>query len=1650
MVGAAAESLEDRARALLVHFERALADHPDRARLGRLHFECARLWEDPLRDLVRAADHYAKALAAAPEHLPSLRGARRVLLAQGNHQAALAHYDTEARLTQDPARRAWLIHEKALLLEHRLHGRKAALAALVQAAGLAPGDPTIVDSLALLQHVDEAWSGLDHTLDLRASSINDGRQRAALLAERARLAEARQDDVGRATELYQAALAQDPRVPGVLLALKELDHRQRRWHRLVGALELEATQTENPSVQALAWYRIARVHVDHLGSLDDGIAALERAVVATPDDVMILGELARAYELGRRYEGLVRVLERQAQLTPTPEERVVLLHAIAEIHERRLESPDAAVDGYRRALAVDPSHLPTVTALERLYRERSEWEPLIATLSTAAEAARDAGRRAAWHTTIAELYERRLGRPDAAIEQYSRALGVLPGHAVAFRGLARLLEQHARFRELVELHERAVDLAPDAETRIAHLFSIGLYQEDALRSPTHAVEAYKRVLRDDPKHRGAILAWQRAAERAQDWRELVTALEAETTQTNEKERQADLLHRAGEVLAEHLDDLDGALDRLKRVLSLAPRHLPALASLARLYERHGRWEELLETYRRELKTTPPGAAAAALRMKMGELAERQLGRPEEALVLYREAVEAHPTHGPARRALERGLEATGKWAELVTILEQGIPLLESKAERARTASRIGEILEGPLHEEAKALANYERALTEEPQYGPALDGRARLLASARQAPRLADALDAEAQNAPEPAIAIATFSREAVIRRDELNDTRGAIRCYEAVLTRDPRNLGALLALEALYLRERVWDRAAAICTALDGVLADASARVAALHRLARLQRDHLGVDAEVLRGTYAAILKLDPENVPALLALEEIGLSTGDRRLLTQVDTQLAALLSEGAAAAAHQTRLGEALELADPSAAFSLYRAALAQDPDDHGAALGLARIAERHTDGGLLEEAAGHTHRVLADPTTAASLLVKAAGLARSGNDVPRAVALLRRALELDPEHAVAAHHLEEVLLTTGDPGGLIDTLTHAAQRARHRERRDDLWVKIAELQAERQRDLPAALAVYERILGESPGHVRALLGEANLYVRDGQWEPATRRLTQALAQSTDDEVRVDIRLQLAAIHDDQLREPDRALAHVNSVLAERPDHRAALRRLLSIQIRSRRHDAAAETAQRLIATSTDPREVADARVTVAQVSRARGDHAQALQELEASVAVLGLSGRAAAEYKGLLLEQKQSGHPPAWRSYVHALERFLAEPGASAETVAQVELEISHVLADELRQNDEALRALDRGLAARPDDPELHTARALRLEHAGDLAAAADATRRVLEVQVTHVTAWRSLAALLAKMQRPADATLALAPLVAIGAATESDRARLAAIPCRAGLAPPGSMTLDEIEALAATGSGDPITDVLALAADVLPKLYPPELARYGVTTRERITARSGHPLRNVSDRVAAIFGIADHQLFEQPGGLGVIAVEFTEPVSLIVPSFVAGLPEPQRVFLVARVMASVARRVPAIHRLSAEEIELFVTGTAAAVGVTMPTQLDPGLVAELGRKIARLLARRTRRSLEDRAPALVSSVARGFGEWMHQALVTAARAAMVVTDDLPGSVELVRRLEGDLSGRSAAESAAGMRIAEDLLRFWVSEPAFRLRRRLGLI
>ena len=506
-------------------WEAELATQPDLFRAARLNYEIARLLEYPLGDLNQASTYYLRAHGLLPEYLPILRGARRVLLAQRNFQRALPLFDAEIRLTSDPRRKAALMYAKGSLLADVLRNEGEARAAYASARELDPGNVSILKALEQIDARNGAWDQLEKELAHTASAVEkDPRHRSALVARRAHLFEVRQKNVGTAVELLETALDLDPAAPGAFAALKRLHHAQGRWRELIAVLERESQALGDPDLKAMAHYRIARLHSERLGNRDKAIAALERSVAENPKYRLVVEELIRQYAAAGRHDAQVRMLEILVGNIDAPQERISILYQIGELHENRLYNEDEAIRWYESALAIEPTYRPSLRALSKLYTRRKMWEPLIQMLHDEAEASDDSARAAAAHTRMAEIFEVQLGDAEQAIDHHARALALQPGLATPFKALSRLYGDAGRFHELIELLERGIDEASEEDRRVAYLFRVGDLYADYLHEPVQAAHTYRRILKIDPDHLGAIHAVQRVYEVAGRHKELVDAL----------------------------------------------------------------------------------------------------------------------------------------------------------------------------------------------------------------------------------------------------------------------------------------------------------------------------------------------------------------------------------------------------------------------------------------------------------------------------------------------------------------------------------------------------------------------------------------------------------------------------------------------------------------------------------------------------------------------------------------------------------------------------------------------------------------------------------------------------------------------------------------------------------------------------------------------------------------------------------------------------------------------------------------------------------------------------------------------------------------------------------------------------------------------
>ncbi|WP_236606281.1 tetratricopeptide repeat protein [Sandaracinus amylolyticus] len=1639
------DAASEEARRTIESWERELAASSDPLRQARIHYEIGRIAEVQLQDLRRAAAHYQEALSRAPEHVPTLRGARRVMIARKNFQMALPLFDAEARITSDPHAKAALLYAKGRLLEDVLGQRGEARREYAIAGELDRGAPVILKALEQCDQDAGAWSELARTYERIANAVaGDPRHRAALIVQRARLLESRQREVDAAIELYETALRLDPEVAGALEALKRLHHAQRRWRDLIAVLEREAEQSGDRGVRTMALYRIARLHAERLGNRDEALTALERASRESPDEPLVLEEMARLYESAEKWDPLVRVLEQLVDTTREGAARVTLLARVGQLREEKLGDAPGALVAYEAALAIGPTHLPTLQALGKLYTRSGDWERLVRMHLGEADHADEPRRRAAAHARVAEILEVHLGQPDQAIEHHARALSMQPGYPPSFKALTRLFAEAGRWRELVDLYARAVDEASEKERAITYLLKMGAIYEDALQEHAQAAHAYRRVLQLDPKHLGAIHALQRATERAARWTELVESLELEAELTRDPKQIVALLHRAGEVLDDLVGDREAAVVRFRKVLGIDPTYVPALTSLGRIYHRAGRWEDLLELYKRELELTPRGAEAVALLAKMAELCEERIGRDDEAIAHYRRAIEIDPTNRTALRALARKLRERGAWDELVRVLEMELSGLTDPAARARAAYRVGEVWEERLQQVERAIAAYEQARDAEPSYRPAIDALARLRAEQGAWRKLADELEREAASSPDPKLAVAALVRAGEIWSEHLNEPRRACAAYDKVLEREPGHLGALLAIETLYRRLASFEGLARVYASEARVLTDASARVAALHELARLQEMRLAAPTDEVRATYQAILSLAPDDPLAIAALERIAIAGGSRSMLADVDRRLAEGADDPIVAAAYRTRLAESLEASGDARALEAYRAALEADPENLAAARGLSRIAERTDDPEALADAARREARVVQDPQQAARLLVKAAQVAEDRlADTRRAVEDYERALELWADDVDAAQRLLEILLAAGQGARAADRLARAAQTARSVDRAAELWLEVSRLQADLLDNLAGAIGSLNRVLKSAPAHVPTLRRLAELYERDQQWTEAAQLLGRVVQLAPDRDVLKDAHLRLSALWDGRLGDSSRALVSLQAVLALEPENRAALARLAAMHDREGDLDKAADAAGRLVEASHAPPERAEALCTLARIELRRGRTESATSALVQAVVLEGPGGAAARALKDTIRDRE------GYATYAQALRDHVQRWNGKPPAPRQAWVELAGVLGDSLGQHADSAEVLRVAARALPEDVELDRQLAARLARVGRRDEAVAILRRRIDEHVGRVECWRDLRGLWSPT--PELAMLTVGPLALLGGASNDDVERLRARASQSGRARPGTLGSETLPGVYEMDANSPVLTVLATLPEAFSRLYPPDLEGFGLSTRDRITTRSGHPLRALTDRIAAIFRVENYELYVHRVRARGLAVELGEPASILVPASLTELPETQQVFLLARAFANVAMRFHITDKLTPREIEVLVASAVRAFapgfgsGLTSEDILDDQM-----RRIQKALSRRARRSLEEATPRYVNAPPVEFAAWARQIQLGSARAALLVSDDLLGAIEVLRRTERDLAHVEPRDIVRASPLVGELVRWWASDAAIDLRRRAGML
>ncbi|HEX3769911.1 MAG TPA: tetratricopeptide repeat protein [Polyangiaceae bacterium] len=1149
-------------------------------------------------DATAAIALYRRALAFEPQSGELLARIDDLLRDQGNPRERIALY--RAVLARgDTDRKRELLHRIGAIEWHDLGDAGAAIGTYRGALTDDPDDAEAFRALSELYAHVELWSELCALLEDRLARV-DGDAARPLRARLAEVAASHGDEVR--ARVQCARLLEDPGLaPEHLDAVEAAAHHLGDVDLARAVLRRRAEMAQDPREQ-IGWLdKLGELDESRLGDFEAAAAAWKRAAVlaeAAEDD-----DLARRlYRRARRAspsdrdvaERLVALCERAELWSELPDlyasladtsvgstgaprpdeaERADLAMRTARVLAERLGDARGAAESAARALELAPERSDVLATFEKLSMADGAFELLERTIEGIVgrvepsrrdvNAASGVPPRAVEPNAHAQLLlarARALAADPARAEETSRAYRAILDeprfdrghHASAVAGLEALIAREApeersprRLADQRWLLEWRAEHAPDDE-RVARLLEWARAEETTFGDPAKALVLHKRVLASDPETDASDQALAAVARLA-----LATA---------------------------DTEDALAAL-RSRRDRAEGPARLAIELEIAQvLLARTTRWSEALSALGAVLADAPGEPAARALATQL--LAHRATRSP--TIVILEKACDA------ADDAETR--------MDILTRLIDAPPDAEDTDARRRWFERLSELQRERGDDEA-ALATALRAARELPQID-ALWERAEELARALTRPDDVAALYEEVLGrALSPESAVAVGERAVHFYEEWFDDSARVVTVLERVLELEPTAEWAFDRLKLVLDSAERWDD---LFVLYDRALASTTGRQRAtlLEDAAQTAKDFADRPDRAIR-YLEQLQELKPGDTKLASSLERLYERQGKHRELVAL---LTARLSTQRPDEARRTRVRVAAlwldELGEAGSALETLEPLLGPQAQAEGAT-----SSEIWS---LLERVLGATPPPTPDQGPRRSSIMPPRPDQAPRSQRPRA-SIVPVSTPTDTPRQRAAAWLREHYAATSRDADLarmllieLEAVPSAAERvARH--------LRVAALY-EKLGDLPSALeqtglaVVYAP---EDPAR-RAKLEE--LAERTSRLDRFAEILTLAAEGTPDDELRVGLTMQAAAVRAERIGDLAGGVALFTSILGGEGVTSAAVlaaaRKLEPLLESTGRVEERLDVIERIAEVETDPAARREALGRAARLATELGQHARGI--------------------------------------------------------------------------------------------------------------------------------------------------------------------------------------------------------------------------------------------------------------------------------------------------------------------------------------------------------------------------------------------------------------------------------------------------------------
>ncbi|MBA3456339.1 MAG: tetratricopeptide repeat protein, partial [Deltaproteobacteria bacterium] len=315
---------------------------------------------------------YARAMRDDPRDETTHQQLDRLSRGLSKWADTAALYDQVAGEAQEDDLKVALLFRRAQIQEHELADDNASVETYERILRAAP---STIEAATAIQTIHERTGDYPKLVDVmkrKSEILTNVDERKALLYRSAQIEEEVLGNSDAAIATFQQVLSIDDIDMVAMDALERLYVRLARWEPLKDVYAKKADLATDPGDKKSMLYVLAQVYDRELGDVGKAIETYLGILDLDADELPAIQSLDRLFGQAERWYDLLANLERQVELSETGGETVALKYRVGHLWQIRLGDVARAIESYREALEMDPSHAETLAALDGLVHGRVE------------------------------------------------------------------------------------------------------------------------------------------------------------------------------------------------------------------------------------------------------------------------------------------------------------------------------------------------------------------------------------------------------------------------------------------------------------------------------------------------------------------------------------------------------------------------------------------------------------------------------------------------------------------------------------------------------------------------------------------------------------------------------------------------------------------------------------------------------------------------------------------------------------------------------------------------------------------------------------------------------------------------------------------------------------------------------------------------------------------------------------------------------------------------------------------------------------------------------------------------------------------------------------------------------------------------------